>query len=64
MAGVEIAGVKMAGKMARVEISGVKMSGKLAGVKMAGVKLELNCVPDGSGASGGVKKLSSTSKLH
>ena len=61
MAGVEIAGVKMAGKMAGVKISGVKMSGKLAGVKMAGVKLELNCTPAGSGASGGVKKLSSTS---
>ncbi len=34
MAGVEIAGVKMAGK-----IAGVKMTGKLAGVKMADVKL-------------------------
>ncbi len=47
--------------MAGVEISGVKMAGKLTGVKMAGVKFELNCVPAGSGASGGVKKRSSTS---
>ena len=34
---------------------------EIAGVTMAGVKLEVNCVPAGSGASGGVKRLSSTS---
>ena len=37
------------------------ISAIMAGVEMAGVKLELNCAPAGSGASGGVKKLSSTS---